>query len=63
MLELFKRLHRDERGSLSIESILIIAAISVPVILFVYKIGWPAIRDMFEKGMTGINPDDIYGEN
>ena len=60
MIELFKKLHVDERGSLSLETILIIAAIALPVIIFIYKIGWPAIREIFEAGMKDLNLEEIY---
>jgi Flp pilus assembly pilin Flp len=64
MLELFKRLHKDERGSLSLETILIITAIAIPIILFIYKIGWPKIREMFDTSMDVLINDssDIYSD-
>ena len=51
MIHLLKKIHRDERGSLSIETILIIAAIAIPIVLFIYRIGWPMVREMFETAM------------
>ena len=53
---LLKQVHRDQRGSVSIETILIIAAIALPILIFIIKFGWPRIRRFFEKGM-----DDLEG--
>ncbi|MBI3860709.1 MAG: hypothetical protein HY290_02310 [Planctomycetia bacterium] len=48
---LFKKVHRDERGAVSLETILIIGAIALPILIFVIKYGWPRIRNYFYKGM------------
>ena len=45
------KLHRDERGAVSLETILIIGAIALPILIFVVKYGWPRIRNYFYKGM------------
>jgi len=37
MLKVLREVHRNERGTVSIETILIIGAIAVPVALFLYK--------------------------
>lgn len=54
MLKLLKRIHRNERGAVSIETILIIAAIALPILIFVIKFGWPRIRAFFDKGMDDL---------
>lgn len=54
---LLKRVHNDERGSVSLETILIIGAIALPILIFIIKFGWPRIRDYFFKGM-----EDLEGE-
>ena len=51
---LLKRVHADERGAVSLETILVVAAIAIPVILFIYKVAWPKIQKMFEEGMTDL---------
>ena len=69
--ELFKRVHQDERGVVSLETILVVAAIAIPVILFIYKIGWPKISKIFTDGLEGLgveadrisNPADTSGIN
>jgi len=59
MIHLLKKIHADERGAVAVETVLVIAAIAIPVILFMYKIGWPAIREMFETSMdTLINQSE-----
>jgi len=56
MLNLLKKLHQDEGGSVSIETILIIAAIAIPILIFILKFGWPRIKAFFDSGM-----DDLDG--
>lgn len=53
---LLKRIHKDERGAISIETVLIIAAIAIPILIFIIKFGWPRIKGFFERGM-----DDLEG--
>jgi Flp pilus assembly pilin Flp len=51
---LLGRLHRDEQGAVSFETILIIAAIALPILIFLLKVGWPRIKALWTKGMTDI---------
>lgn len=51
---LMKRLHHDERGAVSIETVLIVAAIALPILIFIIKVGWPRIKTFFEKGMNDL---------
>ncbi|MCA9072016.1 MAG: hypothetical protein KDA84_23975 [Planctomycetaceae bacterium] len=52
--ELFKRLHRDERGVVSLETVLIIAAIALPVLIIIIKFGWPRIKAYFDEGLDDL---------
>ena len=52
--KLMRRVHRDERGAVSLETILIIAAIALPILIFILKFGWPKIRDYFNMGMQNL---------
>ena len=52
---LWQRIHSEERGAVSIETILIIAAIALPVLVFILKFGWPRIRNFFNKGMEDLD--------
>ena len=58
---LMKKVHHDERGAVSLETILIIGAIALPILIFVIKYGWPRIRNYFYKGMTDLeqNSDKV----
>ena len=55
-LRLLGSVHRNQRGAVSIETVLIIAAIALPILIFVIKFGWPRIKEFFERGM-----DDLEG--
>ena len=59
--KLIKKLHDDERGAVSLETILIIGAIALPILIFVIKYGWPRIRNYFYKGMSDLeqNSDKV----
>lgn len=52
--QLLKRVHNDEKGAVSIETVLIISAISLPILIFAIKVGWPRIKDFFNKGMDDL---------
>ena len=48
---LFQRLHRDQSGAVTVETMLIIGAIAIPILIFLLKFGWPRIRDYFGGGV------------
>ena len=49
--DLLKRVHRDERGAVSLETILIIGAIALPILIFLIKVGWPRVKAYFNQGL------------
>ena len=49
--KLFQKLHRDERGVVSLETVLIIAAVALPVLIIIIKFGWPRIKEYFDEGL------------
>ncbi len=53
--DLLKRVHGDERGAVSLETILIIGAIALPILIYMLKYGWPKIRDYFNQGMEDLD--------
>ena len=57
---LLKRVHADERGAVSLETILVVAAIAIPVLIFILKVGWPKLKEMFEKNL--MNFDELNSE-
>ena len=54
MYKLIKQIHHDESGAISLETILIIGAIALPILIFLIKIGWPKIKEYFNKGLTDL---------
>lgn len=52
--KLLKRVHGDQKGAVSIETVLIIAAIALPILIFVIKFGWPRIKAFWNQGMTDL---------
>lgn len=54
LARLLRELHRDERGAVSIETILIVAAIALPILIFIIKFGWPRIRSWFNTNMDAL---------
>ena len=51
---LLRKVHHDERGAVSIETILIIGAIAIPILIFLVKVGWPRVKDYFNRGMQDL---------
>ena len=54
---LVKRVHKDQRGAVSLETVLIVGAIAIPILIFIIKWGWPRIRDYFNKGMDELEQE------
>ncbi|HUT08887.1 MAG TPA: hypothetical protein VMY42_00180 [Thermoguttaceae bacterium] len=51
LLNLLRKVHEDEEGSVSLETILIIGAIALPILIFLIKVGWPKIKEYFNKNL------------
>ncbi len=51
---LLRKVHEDERGAVSLETILIIGAIALPILIFLIKVGWPRIKEYFNRGLTDL---------
>jgi hypothetical protein len=54
---LLGRIHRNEKGAVSLETILIVGAIAIPILIFLLKFGWPRIRDYFNQGMDNLEEE------
>lgn len=52
--KLLRQVHDDQRGQVSIETVLILAAVAIPVLIVIIKFGWPRIRAFFDQGMTDL---------
>ena len=55
--KLLTRVHRDEAGAVSIETILIIGAIALPILIFVIKVGWPMVKSFFIRGINDLEAE------
>jgi len=51
---LLRQVHEDEEGAVSLETILIIGAIALPILIFLIKVGWPRIKAYFNQGLTDL---------
>ncbi|QDU40911.1 hypothetical protein Mal4_52740 [Maioricimonas rarisocia] len=49
--------HRNESGALSLETVLILGAVAVPLLVFVLRFGWPRVRLMFEDRLDGVHDE------
>jgi hypothetical protein len=48
-LSLLRKVHHDKKGAVSIETVLIIAAIALPILIFLVKFVWPRTRDYIKE--------------
>ncbi len=51
---LLQRVHHDERGAVSLETILIVGMIALPILLYLLKVGWPKIKSYFNQGLMDL---------
>jgi hypothetical protein len=51
---LLRKVHNDEQGVVSLETILIIGAIALPILIFLIKYGWPTIKQYFNQGLENL---------
>lgn len=63
--EFWNRLHHDQEGAVSLETILIIGAIAMPILIFLLKYGWPKIKNYFNSSMNTLNQssDNVINGN
>ena len=57
LLGILEEVHRDERGAVSLETVLIIGAIALPILIFLIKVGWPMVKTYFTTGMNNLQQD------
>ena len=55
LLSLLRKVHQDEGGTVSLETVLIIGAIALPVLIFLLRFGWPLIKEYFLRGMKDLD--------
>jgi hypothetical protein len=44
---LLRRVHENEEGTVSLETVLVVCAIALPVLIFLYKLVWPKLIEWF----------------
>ena len=49
-----RKVHQDENGVVSLETVLIVGAIALPILIFLIKVGWPTVKSYFNQGMTDL---------
>jgi len=54
---LLRQIHNDDRGAVSLETILIIGAIALPILIFLIKVGWPRIKGYFTQGLQELEAE------
>lgn len=54
---LLKQIHADDRGAVSLETILIIGAIALPILIFLIRVGWPRIKGYFTQGLQELEAE------
>ncbi len=57
LLKLLKKIHDDEDGSISLETILIIGAIALPILIFLLVKAWPTIKSYFNTNLENLTND------
>ncbi len=60
-LSLLRKVHHDELGAVSLETVLIIGAIALPVLVFLIKVGWPRIKGYFVEGLADLEEGASQG--
>ncbi len=51
---LLQKVHDNEDGVVSIETILIVGAIALPILIFLIVKAWPTIKNYFTKGIEDL---------
>jgi Flp pilus assembly pilin Flp len=52
-----RRVHEDEGGAVTLETLLIIGAIALPILAFILMKVWPTIVTFFNSGMNDLQTD------
>jgi len=63
LLKLLKKIHEDEDGSISLETILIIGAIALPILIFLLIKAWPTIKTYFNTNLDELTSAGANAES
>ena len=55
LLSLLRKVHHNQKGSVSLETILIIGAIALPILIFLIRWGWPTVKAYFKRGIEDLH--------
>lgn len=55
--DLLRRVHSDEEGAVSLETVLIVGAIALPILIFLLNVAWPRIQEFFNDGMDQLETE------
>lgn len=61
--KILKKIHDDEDGAVSLETILIIGAIALPILIFLIMVAWPRIQSFFNQGMQDLEQGAMDARN
>jgi Flp pilus assembly pilin Flp len=61
--KILKQIHDDEDGAVSLETILIIGAIALPILIFLIMVAWPRIQTFFNQGMQDLEQGAMDARN
>ena len=59
---LLRKVHQDEDGSVSLETVLIVGAIALPILIFLIKVGWPTVKNYFNTGLDTLQQSGAAAE-
>ena len=62
LTDLLRKVHDNEDGEVSLETILVIGAIALPVLIFLIKVGWPLVKDYFNQGLNDLQQDSTAAQ-
>ncbi|MEE9603712.1 MAG: hypothetical protein V3V75_10430 [Thermoguttaceae bacterium] len=54
LLSILRKVHEDEEGVVSLETILIIGAIALPILIFLIMYAWPRVKEYFKQGLDDL---------
>jgi hypothetical protein len=58
---LLREVHGDEQGAVSLETILIIGAIALPILIFLIRVAWPRIQNYFWESLDDLEEGSRQG--
>lgn len=63
MLDILRKIHQDEGGAVSLETILIIGAIALPILIFLINVAWPRVKNYFNNNINTLETDSNNATN